>query len=176
MQMADLAFKVSSIATVPTSFFHKITGVESTCSKKLLRSPVTFGRGEEFPPTTRPLMIIASRMSSQDTWGLSGEDFFYFFPALPIEYETLSVNNWKFERMKRELNAEFSLEKHSNQKHKQTQKTPKQHTSKQTKQKATSNENSQNHVKQSETPRAPSQPLNTSLPPSSNPPSHPCKV
>ena len=104
------------------------------------------------------------------------ESVLFFFPALPIEYETLSVNNWKFERMKRELDAEFSLEKHSNQNHKQTQKTPKQHTSKQTKQKATSNELSQNHVKQSETPRAPFQPLNASLPPSSSPPSHPCKV
>jgi len=57
-----------------------------------------------------------------------------FFKALPIEYETLSVNNWKFDRMKRELNAEFSLEKHSNPKtqtstkhtqttHQQTNKT-----------------------------------------------------
>ena len=34
--------------------------------KKPLRSPVTSSGGEEFPPTTRPL-IIASRMSSQDT-------------------------------------------------------------------------------------------------------------
>ena len=99
-----------------------------------------------------------------------------FFPALPIEYETLSVNNWKFERIKRELNAEFSLEKHSNPKTQANTKDTQATHQQTSKTNATSSENSQNHVKQSETPRAPSQPLNASLPPCSNPPSHPCKV
>ena len=79
--------------------------------------------------------------------------------------------------LKRELNAEISLEKHSKPKHNKhkTNKNTQQHTSKQKNKTPRPVKIRKMMWNRWNTPR-PSQPLIASLPPCSNPPSHPCKV
>ena len=94
--------------------------------------------------------------------------FFAFFPALPGEYETWSVNYWKFEWDWKLIRSRSFLEGRKNKttKHKHTPTNKHQTTAPQPGKFAKLSETRWNKTR-------PSQPLIGSLPPCSNPPRHP---